>query len=147
MLAGLVIGLPPVLNYGSEEVYNRVVPEVGSYSMSQTSHSPYISWTRHSLGRNMLPSRSLKPLLVVTSVVCKRQRSVMAIIGSSQGPRSTQCHPQMVDHALTRECRWITNGTFADYFTTGCRTDVCLLLSHLYPAMLINNLITRLVSP
>jgi hypothetical protein len=24
--------------------------------------------------------------------------------------------------------RWITNGTFADYFTTGCKTDVFFLL-------------------
>ena len=23
--------------------------------------------------------------------------------------------------------RWITNGTFADYFTTGCKTEVCAL--------------------
>lgn len=28
MLAGLVIGLPPVFNYGSDEIYNKVVPEV-----------------------------------------------------------------------------------------------------------------------
>lgn len=27
---------------------------------------------------------------------------------------------------LTVIFRWITNGTFADYFTTGCKTEVCV---------------------
>lgn len=30
MLAGLVIGLPPVLNFGTPELYNKVVPDVSS---------------------------------------------------------------------------------------------------------------------
>jgi hypothetical protein len=29
LLAGLVIGLPPILNYGSPEIQQRVVPDVG----------------------------------------------------------------------------------------------------------------------
>jgi len=33
MLAGLVIGLPPVLNYGSQDIYDRIVPEVYSSSL------------------------------------------------------------------------------------------------------------------
>jgi len=28
LLAGMVIGLPPVLNYGSPELYEKVVPDV-----------------------------------------------------------------------------------------------------------------------
>jgi len=33
MLAGLVIGLPPVLNYGSQDIYDRIVPEVYTSSL------------------------------------------------------------------------------------------------------------------
>lgn len=32
LLAGLVIGLPPILNYGSPEIQQRVVPDVRGYS-------------------------------------------------------------------------------------------------------------------
>ncbi len=34
MLAGLVIGLPPILNFGTPELISRVVPEV-SYRLRQ----------------------------------------------------------------------------------------------------------------
>jgi hypothetical protein len=35
LLAGLVIGLPPVLNYGSPELYKKIVPDVGIRSNSK----------------------------------------------------------------------------------------------------------------
>ena len=32
LLAGLVIGLPPILNYGSPELYKKIVPDVRMFN-------------------------------------------------------------------------------------------------------------------
>lgn len=78
MLAGLVIGLPPVLNYGSQDIYDRIVPEVCSSSFSHVLLSHLI---RPLLAKNTWLSPYLKPLLGATSVDCKRPLSEMVIIG------------------------------------------------------------------
>ena len=87
LLAGLVIGLPPVLNFGSEELYNRVVPEI-------LDGKKYIS-------------------LAITE----------AFAGSDVSGLQTTAVREGDEWVITGTKKWITNGVFSDYFTTGCRTE------------------------
>jgi len=85
--AGLVIGLPPVLNYGSPELYKKVVPEA-------LAGKKYVA-------------------LAITE----------AFAGSDVGGLQTTAVRDGDYWVVTGTKKWITNGVFADYFTTGCKTD------------------------
>ncbi|KAJ6627333.1 acyl-CoA dehydrogenase/oxidase [Mycena sp. CBHHK59/15] len=90
ILAGAVIGLPPVLNYGSPELKARVVPEVLS-------------------GKKYLA-------LAISE----------AFAGSDVSGIQTTAVRDGDFWVVTGTKKWITNGTFAHYFTTGCKTEASL---------------------
>ncbi|OSD01746.1 acyl-CoA dehydrogenase NM domain-like protein [Trametes coccinea BRFM310] len=87
LLAGEVIGLPPVLNFGSPELQAKVVPEVLS-------------------GKKFI-------CLAISE----------AFAGSDVGGLQTYAERDGDEWVITGTKKWITNGTFADYFTVACRTD------------------------
>lgn len=89
LLGGMVIGLPPVLNFGSPELKKKVLPEV-------LSGKKYIA-------------------LAISE----------AFAGSDvAGLRCTATKTPDGQHYIVNGTKkWITNGTFADYFSTGVRTD------------------------
>ncbi|KAJ7719030.1 acyl-CoA dehydrogenase/oxidase [Mycena maculata] len=87
LLAGAVIGLPPVLNYGSPELQARIVPEV-------LSGKKYVA-------------------LAISE----------AFAGSDVSGIQTTAVRDGDFWVVTGTKKWITNGTFADYFTTGCKTE------------------------
>ncbi|KAH9814192.1 acyl-CoA dehydrogenase/oxidase [Melampsora americana] len=89
MLGGMVIGLPPVLNFGSPELKSKIIPEV-------LSGKKYIA-------------------LAISE----------AFAGSDvAGLRCTAVKtPDGKHYIVNGTKKWITNGTFADYFSTGVRTD------------------------
>ena len=89
-MAGCVIGLPPVLNFGSPELKARVVPEV----------------------------------LSAKRFICLAVSEAYA--GSDVfGLQTTATKTEDGKHwIISGTKKWITNGTFADYFTVGCKTDV-----------------------
>ncbi|KAL1706068.1 acyl-CoA dehydrogenase/oxidase [Schizophyllum commune] len=87
LLNGLVIALPPVLNYGTPELQERVVPEI-------LSGKKYIA-------------------LAITEAFAGSDTNGLQTFAVRDG-----------DHwVITGTKKWITNGTFADYFTTGCKTE------------------------
>ncbi|KAI0922057.1 hypothetical protein AcW1_004131 [Taiwanofungus camphoratus] len=86
LLAGQVIGLPPVLNYGSPELKAKVVPEVLS-------------------GKKFI-------CLAISE----------AFAGSDVAGLQTTAVRNGDEWVITGTKKWITNGTFADYFTVGCRS-------------------------
>ncbi|KAI0833215.1 acyl-CoA dehydrogenase [Trametes gibbosa] len=87
--SGCVIGLPPVLNFGSPELKARIVPEILS-------------------GKKFI-------CLAVSE----------AYAGSDVfGLQTTATKTEDGKHwIVTGTKKWITNGTFADYFTVGCKTE------------------------
>ncbi|KAJ7621209.1 acyl-CoA dehydrogenase/oxidase [Roridomyces roridus] len=87
ILAGAVIGLPPVMNFGSPELKARVIPEVLS-------------------GKKYLA-------LAITE----------AFAGSDVSGLQTTAVRDGDFWVVTGTKKWITNGMFADYFTTGCKTE------------------------
>ncbi|KAA1070561.1 hypothetical protein PGT21_015026 [Puccinia graminis f. sp. tritici] len=89
LLGGMVIGLPPVLNFGSPELKKKIIPEV-------LSGKKYIA-------------------LAISE----------AFAGSDvAGLRCTATKSADGQHYIVNGTKkWITNGTFADYFSTGVRTD------------------------
>ncbi|KAF7799104.1 hypothetical protein EIP86_010334 [Pleurotus ostreatoroseus] len=96
LLAGGVIGLPPVLNFGSPEIQARVVPEVLS-----GKNSYWIQFL----------SPEIKPILPE------------AFAGSDVAGLQTTAVREGDEWVITGTKKWITNGTFADYFTVGCKTE------------------------
>ncbi|KAI0635680.1 acyl-CoA dehydrogenase [Trametes polyzona] len=89
LMSGCVIGLPPVLNFGSPELKARIVPEV----------------------------------LSAKKFICLAISEAYA--GSDVfGLQTTATKTEDGKHwIITGTKKWITNGTFADYFTVGCRTE------------------------
>ncbi|KAJ8515094.1 hypothetical protein ONZ45_g7446 [Pleurotus djamor] len=87
LLNGMVISLPPVLNYGSPELQAQVVPDVLS-------------------GKKFIA-------LAITE----------AFAGSDVSGIQTTAVRDGDYWVITGTKKWITNGTFADYFTTGCKTE------------------------
>jgi alkylation response protein AidB-like acyl-CoA dehydrogenase/predicted heme/steroid binding protein len=89
LLGGMVIGLPPVMNFGSPELKARVMPEVLS-------------------GKKFI-------CLAISE----------AFAGSDvMGLQTTAVKTEDGKHWIVNGTKkWITNGTFADYFTVGCRTE------------------------
>ncbi|KAF8348837.1 peroxisomal acyl-CoA-dehydrogenase [Amanita rubescens] len=89
LLGGKVIGLPPVLNFGSEELKAKVIPEV----------------------------------LDGKKFICLAISEAHA--GSDvMGLQTTAVKTEDGKHWIINGTKkWITNGTFADYFTVGCKTE------------------------
>ncbi|KAJ6516394.1 acyl-CoA dehydrogenase/oxidase [Mycena sanguinolenta] len=87
LLNGAVIGVPPILNYGSPELQARVVPEILN-------------------GKKFLA-------LAISE----------AFAGSDVSGLQTTAVRDGDFWVVTGTKKWITNGTFADYFTTGCKTE------------------------
>ncbi|KAF8894305.1 peroxisomal acyl-CoA-dehydrogenase [Mucidula mucida] len=87
LLNGGVIGLPPILNYGSPELQAKIVPEV-------LDGKKYIA-------------------LAITE----------AFAGSDVSGLQTTAVRDGDYWVISGTKKWITNGTFADYFTTGCKTE------------------------
>ncbi|KXN91722.1 Long-chain specific acyl-CoA dehydrogenase, mitochondrial [Leucoagaricus sp. SymC.cos] len=89
ILSGSVIGFPPVLNFGSEEIKKKVVPDVFS-------------------GQKLI-------CLAISE----------AFAGSDvAGLKTTATKTEDGKHWIINGTKkWITNGTFAHYFTVGCKTN------------------------
>ncbi|KAJ8587519.1 acyl-CoA dehydrogenase NM domain-like protein [Rhizopogon salebrosus TDB-379] len=89
LLGGKVIGLPPVLNFGSEELKARVVPEV----------------------------------LAGKKFICLAISEAQAgsdVMGMQTTAVKSEDEKEWIINGTKK---WITNATFADYFTVGCKTD------------------------
>lgn len=93
ILAGDSIGIPPLLNFGSQELRDSILPEVFA-------------------GRKFI-------CLAISE----------AFAGSDVGGLQTTAVRDGDYWVVSGTKKWITNGVFADYFTTGCRTEVCDALS------------------
>ncbi|KAG7089734.1 hypothetical protein E1B28_011388 [Marasmius oreades] len=89
LLGGKVIGLPPVLNFGSEELKAKVVPDVlsGKKFICLAISEAYAG----------------SDVMGLQTTAVKSEDGKEWIINGSK--------------------KWITNGTFADYFTVGCKTE------------------------
>ncbi|ETW83102.1 hypothetical protein HETIRDRAFT_433781 [Heterobasidion irregulare TC 32-1] len=87
--SGAVIGLPPVLNFGSPELKARIVPDV----------------------------------LAGKKFICLAISEAFA--GSDvMGLQTSATKSEDGKHWIINGTKkWITNGTFADYFTVGCKTE------------------------
>ncbi|KII89884.1 hypothetical protein PLICRDRAFT_159111 [Plicaturopsis crispa FD-325 SS-3] len=86
---GCVIGLPPVLNFGSDELKAKVVPEV-------LSGKKFICLA-------ISEAHAGSDVMGLQTTATKTEDEKYWIINGSK--------------------KWITNGTFADYFTVGCKTE------------------------
>ncbi|CAK5268742.1 unnamed protein product [Mycena citricolor] len=89
LLSGMVIGLPPVLNFGSEEVKAKVVPEV-------LQGKKFISLA-------ISEAHAGSDVMGLQTTAVKSEDGKEWIINGTK--------------------KWITNGTFSDYFTVGCKTE------------------------
>ncbi|KAJ7127062.1 peroxisomal acyl-CoA-dehydrogenase [Mycena epipterygia] len=89
LLSGKVIGLPPVLNFGSDELKARILPEV-----FQGKKFICLAISEAHAGSDVMG-------LQTTAV--KSEDGKEWIINGHK--------------------KWITNGTFCDYFTVGCKTE------------------------
>ncbi|KAH0586970.1 Acyl-CoA dehydrogenase [Termitomyces sp. J132] len=87
LLAGVVIGVPPILNYGSQELRTKVISDA-------LSGKKYVA-------------------LAISE----------AFAGSDVSGLQTTAVRDGDYWIVTGTKKWITNGTFADYFTTGCKTE------------------------
>eukprot|EP01117_Protostelium_nocturnum_P013971 TRINITY_DN526_c0_g1_i1.p1 TRINITY_DN526_c0_g1~~TRINITY_DN526_c0_g1_i1.p1 ORF type:complete len:511 (+),score=185.77 TRINITY_DN526_c0_g1_i1:93-1625(+) len=87
--AGMVIGLPPVFNFGPEALKNRIVPEVLS-------------------GKKRICLAITEPF--AGSDVASIQTSA----------KRSECGKFFIVNGTKK---WITNGTFCDYFSTAVRTE------------------------
>ncbi|KAK7053906.1 acyl-dehydrogenase [Favolaschia claudopus] len=87
LLNGIVIGVPPILNYGSPELQARVVPDILN-------------------GKKFLA-------LAISE----------AFAGSDVSGLQTTAVRDGDFWVVTGTKKWITNGVFSDYFTTGCKTE------------------------
>ncbi|EMD34083.1 hypothetical protein CERSUDRAFT_117593 [Gelatoporia subvermispora B] len=87
--AGCVIGLPPVLNFGSPELKARVIPEVFS-------------------GKKFI------------CLAVSEAHAGSDVFGLQTTATKTEDGKHWI---ITGTKKWITNGTFADYFTVGCKTE------------------------
>jgi len=89
LLAGKVIGLPPVLNFGSDELKAQIVPDI----------------------------------LAGKKFICLAVSEAHAgsdVFGLHTTATKTDDGKYWI---INGNKKWITNGAFADYFTTGCKTE------------------------
>jgi len=87
LLNGGVIGVPPIINYGSPELQTAVLPDI-------------------------LAGKKFVALAISE-----------AFAGSDVSGLQTTAEKDGDHWIVTGTKKWITNGTFADYFTTGCKTE------------------------
>ncbi len=89
IIAGIGIGLPPIVKFGSPEMVERVVPQVlrGDKTICLAISEPYA-------GSDVLKIRT----------------------------RAVQ-DPSTGEWKVSGVKKWITNGVYADYFTTLCQTE------------------------
>jgi len=87
--AGLMIGLPPILNFGSKELQSKVIPEVlsGRKKICLAITEPYAGSD-------------------VANIKCSAVKTPDGKFFIVNGCK-----------------KWITNGTFSDYFTTAVKTE------------------------
>ncbi|KIM20508.1 hypothetical protein M408DRAFT_135293 [Serendipita vermifera MAFF 305830] len=91
LLAGGVIGLPPILNYGSPAIKAKIIPEV-----FQAKKFICLAITEAFAGSDVSGLQASAEL-----VTEEDGKKYWVVTGTK---------------------KWITNGTYADYFTTGVRT-------------------------
>ncbi|QRW04297.1 acyl-CoA dehydrogenase [Ceratobasidium sp. AG-Ba] len=89
LLGGMVIGLPPVLNFGRPELREKVIPEIFS-------------------GKKFI-SLAISEAFAGSDVAGLRCTAKKSADGSHWVINGTK--------------KWITNATFSDYFTVGCKTE------------------------
>jgi alkylation response protein AidB-like acyl-CoA dehydrogenase len=69
------------------------------------------------------------PTQIVPDVLSGKKFICLAIseafAGSDVGGLQTEAVKDGDEWVINGTKKWITNGTFSDYFTTGCRTGVC----------------------
>jgi len=87
--SGAVIGLPPVMNFGSPELKAKIVPEVLS-------------------GKKFI-SLAISEAFAGSDVAGLQTKATKTEDGKFWIINGTK--------------KWITNGTFSDYFTVGCKTN------------------------
>jgi hypothetical protein len=88
LLNGGVIGVPPIIKYGSPELQTAVFPDI-------------------------LAGKKFVALAISE-----------AFAGSDVSGLQTTAEKDGDHWIVTGTKKWITNGTFADYFTTGCKTEL-----------------------
>ncbi|KAB5592021.1 Long-chain specific acyl-CoA dehydrogenase [Ceratobasidium theobromae] len=89
LLGGMVIGLPPVLNFAKPELRDKVVPEIFA-------------------GKKFI-SLAISEAFAGSDVAGLKCTAVKSADGSHWIVNGTK--------------KWITNATFSDYFTVGCKTS------------------------
>ncbi|KAF8596282.1 acyl-CoA dehydrogenase NM domain-like protein [Ceratobasidium sp. AG-I] len=89
LLGGMVIGLPPVINFGKPELRDKIVPEIFT-------------------GKKFI-SLAISEAFAGSDVAGLRCTAKKSADGSHWIINGTK--------------KWITNATFSDYFTVGCKTE------------------------
>ncbi|KAH7342125.1 acyl-CoA dehydrogenase/oxidase [Rhizoctonia solani] len=89
LLGGMVIGLPPVLNFAKPALRDRIVPDI--------------------LAGKKFISLAISEAFAGSDVAGLRCTAVKSADGSHWVVNGTK--------------KWITNATFSDYFTVGCKTE------------------------
>ncbi|KAF4597133.1 hypothetical protein EYR40_007584 [Pleurotus pulmonarius] len=89
ILGGKVIGLPPILNFGSDKLKAEIIPDV--------------------LAGKKFICLAISEAQAGSDVMGLRTTAVLSEDGK--------------EWIVNGSKKWITNGTFADYFTTGVRTE------------------------
>ncbi|KAF9476703.1 acyl-CoA dehydrogenase [Pholiota conissans] len=117
---GTCIALPPVLNFGSEELKKAVVEDI--FGGKKTI---CLAVTEAFAGSD------------VAGLKCHAKAMETGWIEGNVLPNTLQ------NRLLTAMQKWITNGTFADYFTTACRTDEGKIVVLLIPRQ--EGVLTRLI--
>ncbi|QRW17607.1 acyl-CoA dehydrogenase [Rhizoctonia solani] len=87
LLGGMVIGLPPVLNFAKPALRDKIVPDIFA-------------------GKKASPTNEIWPLKITAGNTCTAVKSADGSHWTINGTK-----------------KWITNATFSDYFTVGCKTE------------------------
>ena len=119
LVAGTIIGLPPVLNFGSPAVQAAVVPDVlaGRKFICLAISEAFAG---SDVGGLQTEARREGDEWVITGTK-KCVAVLFSFIHSLRVRRSTLL--SLLLCLCSWRGRWITNGTFADYFTVGCKTE------------------------
>jgi hypothetical protein len=118
--SGCVIGLPPVLNFGSKALQDKIVPKV--LVCWARRGRPRLADGRCRRARRTSPSlsRSRTPARMLL-VYARRPSSPNAASSISSTARKS-VFVAFVLSASKDRVRWITGGFWSDYFSVACRT-------------------------
>lgn len=110
LLNGGVIALPPIINFGTPEQRAKFVPDI-------LAGKKYISLaiSEAFAGSDVNGAQT----------VAVRDGDEWVVTGTKK--YACMVRASSLERITHGRYRWITNGTFSDYFTTLCKTDVCLL--------------------